>query len=120
MFIMAEEKTNICQRCGDQNSGLAIGDDDFMNITGAIPEIRTFLAKTNYDCLCEKCLHELDGLLQQSAQYNFPTEKNQIIEGVHYYKEKALWVFTELYQMQRGYCCKNGCRHCAYGYKLKN
>jgi len=25
-------------------------------------------------------------------------------------------VFTETYHLKRGYCCKNGCRHCPYGY----
>lgn len=25
-------------------------------------------------------------------------------------------VFTEEYLRNRGYCCKNGCRHCPYGY----
>ncbi|MCE2740331.1 MAG: DUF5522 domain-containing protein [Sphingobacteriales bacterium] len=23
-------------------------------------------------------------------------------------------VFTANYHLQRGYCCKNGCRHCPY------
>jgi len=26
-------------------------------------------------------------------------------------------VFTEAYHLKRGYCCKNGCRHCPYGFK---
>ncbi|MGW8121082.1 MULTISPECIES: DUF5522 domain-containing protein [Roseivirga] len=26
-------------------------------------------------------------------------------------------VFTAKYHLKRGYCCKNGCRHCPYGYK---
>ncbi|MCU0471145.1 MAG: DUF5522 domain-containing protein [Arcicella sp.] len=25
-------------------------------------------------------------------------------------------VFTEAYHLKRGYCCKNGCRHCPYGF----
>ncbi len=25
-------------------------------------------------------------------------------------------VFTRIKHEQRGYCCKSGCRHCAYGY----
>ena len=28
-------------------------------------------------------------------------------------------VFTEIYHQKRGYCCKNGCRHCPYGF-LRN
>jgi hypothetical protein len=26
-----------------------------------------------------------------------------------------LFVFTREYHLKRGYCCKNGCRHCPYG-----
>ncbi len=25
-------------------------------------------------------------------------------------------VFTEKYHLKRGYCCKNSCKHCPYGY----
>ncbi|MCU0356215.1 MAG: DUF5522 domain-containing protein [Cyclobacteriaceae bacterium] len=28
-------------------------------------------------------------------------------------------VFTAAYLLKRGYCCKNGCRHCPYGVKTK-
>lgn len=31
-----------------------------------------------------------------------------------YYWENGLLVFTEAYHLKRGYCCKNGCRHCPY------
>lgn len=34
-----------------------------------------------------------------------------------YYFEKNLMIFTEAYHLNRGYCCKSGCRHCPYGYK---
>lgn len=44
--------------------------------------------------------------------------KNQLVEGQHYYiNEQGYWVFTALYHQQRGYCCKNGCKHCPYGFK---
>ncbi|MEH0157887.1 DUF5522 domain-containing protein [Limibacter armeniacum] len=36
-----------------------------------------------------------------------------------YYIENGLYVFTEHYHKKRGYCCKNGCRHCPYGFKKK-
>ena len=36
-----------------------------------------------------------------------------------YYIENGLLVFTEAYHLRRGYCCKNGCRHCPYGFKNK-
>ena len=36
-----------------------------------------------------------------------------------YYLENGNMVFTAAYLLKRGYCCKNGCRHCPYGYKIK-
>jgi len=42
----------------------------------------------------------------------------KLIEGVDYYvNEAGLYVFTEKYLRERGYCCKNACKHCPYGYK---
>lgn len=40
-----------------------------------------------------------------------------LTEGVDYYIENGLWVFTAEYLKRRGYCCKSGCRHCPYGFK---
>lgn len=36
-----------------------------------------------------------------------------------FYMENGLMVFTEAYHLSRGYCCKNGCRHCPFRYKKK-
>jgi surfactin synthase thioesterase subunit len=42
-------------------------------------------------------------------------KRNELIEGKHFYfNEQGYMVFTELYHTQRGYCCKNGCKHCPY------
>ncbi|HMS52279.1 MAG TPA: DUF5522 domain-containing protein [Chitinophagales bacterium] len=51
----------------------------------------------------------------QYLKMNLP----KLIENIHYYidKETGLLTFTELYLTERNYCCKNGCRHCPYGYK---
>jgi hypothetical protein len=40
-----------------------------------------------------------------------------LIEGIDFYYEKGLMVFTAEYLKKRGYCCRSGCRHCPYGYK---
>lgn len=40
-----------------------------------------------------------------------------LVEGIDYYVENGLWVFTEHYLRKRGYCCESGCRHCPYGYR---
>ena len=36
------------------------------------------------------------------------------LEESDYYYEGSNMVFTEQYHLKRGYCCGNGCRHCAY------
>jgi hypothetical protein len=41
----------------------------------------------------------------------------ELIEGVDYYMENGLMVFTAEYLRNRGYCCTNGCRHCPYGFE---
>ena len=36
-----------------------------------------------------------------------------------YLSEEGYRVFTEKYHLKRGYCCKNGCKHCPYKYNKK-
>lgn len=40
-----------------------------------------------------------------------------LVEGIDYYWEDGLMVFTAEFLKKRGYCCQSGCRHCPYGYK---
>jgi hypothetical protein len=40
--------------------------------------------------------------------------KLTLVEGVDYYFEENLMVFTAHFLLRRGYCCENGCRHCPY------
>ncbi len=40
-------------------------------------------------------------------------------ENIDFYLEAGKMVFTETYLKKRGYCCKNGCRHCPYSFKKK-
>ena len=35
-------------------------------------------------------------------------------EGIDYYLDNGLLVFTAAYLRRRGYCCESGCRHCPY------
>lgn len=47
-------------------------------------------------------------------------EKPAIKESEDFYlNEQGYKVFTEKFHLQRGYCCKSGCRHCPYGYDKK-
>lgn len=80
-------------------------------------EAKIFFSKTYYDCLCKECLAKIDHDVKAAMAYTFPTQKEMLIEGLHYYKESGNWVFTELYHLLRGYCCGSGCRHCVYGFR---
>lgn len=43
---------------------------------------------------------------------------NKLVEGEDYYiNEDGYYVFTAKHHLKRGYCCKNGCKHCPYGFK---
>jgi Family of unknown function (DUF5522) len=45
-----------------------------------------------------------------------PSDENApLAEGVDYYLENGLLVFTAAYHLKRGYCCHSNCRHCPYG-----
>lgn len=48
--------------------------------------------------------------------FNKPTP---LEEGDFYYTADGYKVFTAQYLLKRGYCCKNGCKHCPYGFNLK-
>ena len=39
---------------------------------------------------------------------------SELKEGVHFYFENGLLVFTRTYHLLRGYCCGSGCRECPY------
>ncbi|MCY7358659.1 MAG: DUF5522 domain-containing protein [Rudanella sp.] len=47
--------------------------------------------------------------------------KKRKIEGLddedYYFTDDGFLVFMAPYHLKRGYCCKNGCRHCPFGYK---
>ena len=48
---------------------------------------------------------------------DFKSAKSESLkEGLDFYLENGYRVFTEHYLSKRGYCCKNGCRHCPYGF----
>jgi hypothetical protein len=79
------------------------------------------------NCLCDKCLHlatkckveeiaknfTADQALHKNWIKDLPKSKN-VIEGIDYYVERELYVFTKWHHLKRGYCCNNNCRHCGY------
>jgi hypothetical protein len=46
-----------------------------------------------------------------------PQEKKNENDEPDFYMENGFVVFTAAFLKKRGYCCKNGCRHCPYGFK---
>ncbi len=42
------------------------------------------------------------------------TDKPKFVEGVDFYFDNGFMVLTADFLKKRGYCCKNGCRHCPY------
>ena len=44
-------------------------------------------------------------------------KKQPLVEDEDFYWEGASMVFTARFLSRRGYCCKNGCRHCPYGFE---
>ena len=43
--------------------------------------------------------------------------RRPLVEGIDFYIENGLYVFTEHFLRERGYCCRTGCRHCPYGFR---
>lgn len=81
-----------------------------------MPATLNFLQETTWGCVCSHCLEEIDLAVANIQGHDFP-EPGDLVEGVHYYQENGLLVFTEYYHMLRGHCCKSGCKHCVYGSK---
>tara|TARA_R110001592_G_scaffold96439_1_gene276952 strand:- start:24 stop:209 length:186 start_codon:yes stop_codon:yes gene_type:complete len=40
--------------------------------------------------------------------------KKPKLKADEFYWEDGKMVMTETYHKRRGYCCNNGCKHCAY------
>lgn len=81
------------------------------------------------DCLCSECLKKsIQSDIREFVQDVKIGKKENVapqymgkgmpfVEGIDYYLENELWVFTEWYHLKRGYCCGSGCRHCPYPQK---
>lgn len=118
MVDSLKPKQKICPRCKVQFECNASDVSNCQCSQVSLSEdASTFLARTAYDCLCKKCLDHFNELLETSRGMVFPTQREMMIEGIHFYKERGNFVFTELYHLLRGSCCGSGCRHCIYGYK---
>ena len=48
------------------------------------------------------------------------SKKTKLADDEYYYSPEGYIIFTEKYLLKRGYCCKNGCKHCPYGFDKKS
>ena len=55
-------------------------------------------------------------LTEVKAEPLMQFNNNKLKPEDFYYSEEGYKVFTEIYHLKRGYCCKSGCRHCPYGF----
>lgn len=121
-FTCGEQKheAKSCPRCG---SSFVCKPADIANCqchsVDLLPATLAFLRKTEYGCLCACCLVEINQMVKRTLQDGFPKTAGELREGVHFYWENGKVVFTEYYHLLRGFCCRSGCRHCAYGYWQK-
>ena len=49
--------------------------------------------------------------IQELYYHEFQKTK---LKSDEFYLEEGKMVMTEIYHKRRGFCCNNGCRHCAY------
>lgn len=107
-----------CSRC---KNTIKCNVDDITNCDCSKIELnlqtKEFLKKTSYKCLCNECLKQLDYFTVLDKEYKHPQTPSEFVPHIHYYIENGYWVFTEFFHYQKGKCCQNGCRHCAYGYQ---
>lgn len=79
-------------------------------------------------CYCQNCLEiEMKSAIEKyvsevksgKRQNEAPKYSNPaagVKEGIDYYMDKGLFVFTEWFHLKRGNCCGNACRHCPYNH----
>lgn len=123
--IFAINKT--CSRCG---TALKCGATETNGSCWCNNYPPLFAPDPLIDCMCKQCLHNatkekvnnyvaemtVEKAFTDNIAKDLPKTKH-FIEDIDYYLEKSFWVFTAWHHLKRGYCCKNGCRHCPYGFK---
>ncbi len=117
---MSKHEHKNCGRC-NKSFECKVGDISNCECMEVILSIQTknFLSKTEYDCICKNCLIQINQQVNKSHELVFSSKHSDLIEGIHYNIENRNIVYSEFYHIQRGFCCKMGCRNCAYGYKNK-
>lgn len=117
-------RTKTCPSCG---AGFSCGMDaqtgccwcdDLPTIMAPDPEL---------SCLCPDCLKatlraKISDFIaalppegrRNSLAVKYARPEAPLVDGLDFYWENGLMVFTEWFHLKRGECCGNGCRHCPY------
>lgn len=61
----------------------------------------------------------VEGLMEKKTK-NTQESNRGLSKEDFYLNEQGFMVFTEAYHLKRGYCCKNGCKHCPYGFSKQS
>lgn len=61
----------------------------------------------------------VEGLMEKKTK-NTQESNRGLLKEDFYLNEQGFMVFTEAYHLKRGYCCKNGCKHCPYGFSKQS
>ena len=103
------EKVNkFADEVGLENLGLI--DSPILGADGN----KEFLALYSQNYLRWRMVYFMEKKTQKEQQ------SERLIEDVDYYFENGLMVLTAHFLKRRGYCCKNGCRHCPYDFSKKD
>ena len=49
--------------------------------------------------------------MSKESEPNLP-----LVEGIDFYYDKGLMVFTEAFHLKRGKCCGSKCKHCPFNH----
>lgn len=122
MSLNNSVRTKICAQC---NARFLCGPSSSASCwCNEYPAI--FQLEDVSECLCEICLKK--AMIEKISKYAESIDPSKIdqveikkyktsnsIEGIDYYVENGMYVFTRWYHLKRGYCCESGCRHCPFG-----
>lgn len=124
---MGMPKTKSCSRC---NTLFQCGSEGEKDGCWCNNYPLLFVPDPLINCMCAPWLHnatkeKIDAyVLEMTPNKAIANNKaarlpksKLLIEGIDYYIENSLCVFMAWHHLKRGDCCKNGCRHCPYGFK---
>jgi len=118
--MKAMTHTKTCRKCNSQFSCGSLSEGGCW--CASLPNI---INATDQNCLCKPCLISQINLQIEEFLVDVETgrrgkpdftkyQTSELVEGIDFYIESGMYVFTKWYHLKRGHCCNSGCRHCPY------